>query len=266
MTISEARLLAFVDGELSAAEAAMIKELLESDRELRQREEPLIASRLPYRAAFDCQRLPDVPANLREQVQAWSAADETIPAHPPASRRRWPLLGAALAAAFAAGLWVPVPIRLNPDVHEDLPWVHAILHYQALFVRDAVVDPMDGEQARALLATFASDGGQSVSIPDLRSAGLSFRRVQRLAVGEVPMIHVEYLPDRGKPISLCVLAVRRGDMTVATRRVDGMGVSTWRRQGLEFVIIAELPSQEVNRLAQLVSSGELPVLHKPREG
>lgn len=262
MTISETKLLAYVDGELSPADIAEIDRLLETNEELRLQELALRASCLPYQEAFSSQRLPDVPAELRERVQSLISSDDRSELAPVTRSKRWPLIGAALAASFAAGLWMPVPIRLDPQEHENLPWVHVIAHYQSLYVRETAERVMDDTQVHALLARFTADGGMSVAIPDLRSAGYTFGRIQRLAVGNVPMIQTEYLPANGKPISLCVLAVRRDDAKVSTRRIDGFGVSTWRRNGLEFVMLTDMPEKEVNRLALLVSRGDLPVLYE----
>lgn len=266
MDITEMTLLAYADGELEPAEAAAVEKALESDEERLQQVQALRASRLPYRQAFEAQQLPDVPVQLRERVDSWLALIREPSPERPTIRRRWWGIGAGLAASFAAGLWMPAPMRLNKDSFEDQPWVQAVVRYQALYVRETFDRVSDSpERARSLLAAFAAHGGVRVAVPDLRSAGLAFRRIQRLSVGEEPLIQMEYLPANGKPISLCVLAMPRSDVTLVTRRVDGLGVSTWRRNGLEFAMLADMPIAQMQGLAERVASGELPVLYGPHE-
>lgn len=266
MTINETTLLAYVDGELGPAEVLEVETALAGNDDLRRQADALRASRLPYRQAFETQELPEVPAELRERLDAWLTLKSEPPA-PPDRQRRWVGIGAGLAASFAAGLWVPVPFRLNPDAFADSPWVHAVVRYQALYVRETVDRVSDGpERTGALLASFAAQGGVRFGVPDLGSLGLAFRRIQRLSVGDAPLIQMEYLPSDGKPMSLCVLAGHRGDGTLVTRRVEGLSVSTWRRRGLEFAMLADMPVAAAQGLAERVASGELPVLYQPREG
>jgi anti-sigma factor RsiW len=262
MSVNESTLQAYVDGQLDEAGAAQVEHALALSEDLQRQERSLRAARLPCAAAFAAQKLPEMPPALRLQLESWIAlADESGVAFAP-GRRRWLGIGAGLAASFAAGLWAPVPLRLNP-VPQDPPWVQAIARYQALYVRETVDRTSeDPEQARTLLASFAADGGRHASIPDLRPWGLTLRRVQRLAVDESPLIHIEYLPDKGKPVSLCILAVRRVDAGVVSRRVAGLGVSTWRRAGLEFVMVADMPVSEVAGLAERVARGEFPTLYQ----
>lgn len=263
MNMDEATLRAYVDGELAAADAAEVEAALAGSAELQDQVRLLRASRLPFKAAFDAQRLPEMPSELRHRVESWILLSEESHRDLPVRRRRWLGVATAVAAAFAAGLWVPVPLRLQPVAQQDPPWIQAIARYQALYVRETFEKTIeDPERARALFAAFAAEGGGQVSIPDLRPLGLTLRRVQRLAVGDLPLIQMEYLPVRGKPVSLCVLAVGQVDAGVMTRRVEGFGVSSWRRGGFEFVMVADLPIKEVDGLAARVASGQLPSLYR----
>jgi anti-sigma factor RsiW len=263
MSVNESTLQAYVDGELDRAGAAEVEKALVLSEDLQRQERLLRAARLPCADAFAAQNLPEMPPALRLQLESWIAlADESGSEFAP-SKRRWLGIGAGLAASFAAGLWVPAPLRLNPVAAQDPPWIQAIARYQALYVRETVDRTSEEpERARTLLASFAADGGRHASIPDLRAWGLTLRRVQRLAVDESPLIHIEYLPAKGKPVSLCILAVRRVDAGVVTRRVAGLGVSTWRSAGLEFVMVADMPVSEVAGLAERVASGEFPTLYR----
>lgn len=267
MTVSETTLRAYVDGELDAAGMADVEAALACSEELREQAALMRASRLPYRDAFAAQRLPEMPDELRQRIECWSALADEPDRQLSLQRRRWLGFGAAVAASFAAGLWVPVPLRLQPLAAEDPAWIQAIARYQALYVRDSFERMSeDPERARALLTAFAAEGGGRISIPDLRPLGLTLRRVQRLAVGDLPLMQLEYLPASGKPVSLCVLAARQRDAGVVTRRVEGVGVSRWRRGGFEFVMVADMPVAQVEGIAARVARGEFPPLYHPSEG
>lgn len=264
MTVDEPTLRAYVDGELEAREVREVEEAIEASEELQRQVRLLRASRLPYHAAYAAQTLPEVPDQLHRQIEAWVALCGESERQVSVQRRRWLGFGAGLAASFAAGLWVPIPLRLH-RTPEDPPWVQAIARYQSLYVRETFDRGEDIEHARVLLAAFAAAVGGRVSIPDLRPLGLTLRRVQRLAVGDVPLIQMEYLPPSGKPMSLSVLAGQQLDSTVVTRRVADVGVSTWRRGGFEFVMAADMPVSEIARIAGRAASGELPVLYRSDE-
>ena len=266
MNIDEVVLRAYVDGELPAGQAAQVEAALATSDDLREQEAALRRSQLPYKAAFAAQSLPDVPADLERRLQSWMAMSRASPAEVP-SRRRWLAVGAAVAASFAAGLWMPVPFRLNASQFPDEPWVQAVARYQALYVRETVDRVTeDPEGTRALLSAFSAHARAKVAIPDLRPAGLAFRRVQRLAVGDSPLMQMMYLPAEGKPMSLWVQHVPQGDASVLARRIDGVGVTTWKRNGLAYVMVADMPIADAKVLAERMASGELPVLYETSAG
>src|SRR5688500_5089335 len=215
MNIDEVVLRAYVDGELPAGQAAQVEAALAVSDDLQEQEAALRRSGLPYQAAFAAQDLPAVPADLERRLQSWMAMRREPTTEVPVRRRRWLAVGGAVAASFAAGLWVPVPFRLDPSQSPDEPWVQAVARYQTLYVRETVERiPEDPEGTRALLTAFSADARARVAIPDLRPAGLAFRRAQRLAVGDSPLIQMMYLPAKGKPMSLWVLHVAQGDVGV----------------------------------------------------
>jgi len=267
MNIDEVVLRAYVDGELPAAQARMVESALGVSEDLREQETALRRSQLPYQTAFAAQKLPEVPADLERRLLSWIEMSRESPAEVPVRRRRWLAVGGAIAASFAAGLWVPVPFRIDSKQFADEPWVQAVARYQALYVRETVDHvPEDPERTRTLLAAFAERAQTRIAVPDLRPVGLAFRRVQRLAVGDSPLIQMMYLPAEGKPMSLWVLHVKQRDRGVITRWVDGVGVTTWRRNGLAYVMVADMPMRDAKGLADRLASGELPVLYETKAG
>jgi anti-sigma factor RsiW len=256
MDIDEMTLRAYVDGELDPRHRGVVQAALQGNAQLRADLDLFLSSSLPYRKAFDAQVLPDVPHRLWRQVSAWvGEAGGGSPAESE-GRRRWIKVGAGVAAAFAAGLWAPVPWRIRPEEYADDHWARVIARYQALYVRETVdfvaVEP---KRARELLVAFAQDLNVDLFVPDLGSAGLFFRGLQRLAVRGTPVIQMVYLPVHGKPAALCVRPDPGPVAGVTTDRIEGLGVASWRRNGLAHVMVADL-----------VASGQLPVLYGSSHG
>ena len=264
MNLDESTLRAFVDGELSREQREQVESALPDKPELRQQVAALRASCLPYGAAFEMQKLPPVPEALERQLAAWCAVADTATARPAAfTRRHWAGAGAALAASFAAGLLLPTPWRNQPQVMADTaPWIEAIAKYQALYVR-ATVDQSqdDAPRARSLLADFAQRARLAVAVPDLREAGLSFKRIQRLGYGELPLLQMVFLPERGNPAALCVLPTEQGDVSLNVRRMEGLSVATWQRAGLAHVFAADMSLAQATVIAEKLVTDQFPALH-----
>jgi anti-sigma factor RsiW len=247
MMVDDAALLAFVDGELDPASREKVEAVLAHSPELRAQVAALSASCLPYRTAFERQALPELPLALAQRVNSLVSVSQasSAPAHP---RRHWLGMGAAMAASFAAGAWLPW--RLWSDSSES-GWVEAVANYQALYVRETVDQNADSPARLAsLLSGFDSEQQRALFVPDLRAADLSFKRVQRLGYVGSPLIQMVYLPPSGKPVALCALPMKRADAAVQARAIDGMSVASWQRHGLAFVLAADMPQAQVAQLAQ----------------
>jgi anti-sigma factor RsiW len=262
MNLDESTLRAYVDAELSREQREQVEAALPGRPELREQVAALRASCLPYRAAFEVQKLPPVSQALERQLASWCAVADT--ARPTTlTRRQWAGAGAALAASFAAGLLLPTPWRLQPTPTADTaPWVEAIAKYQALYVRATVEQTQDDAvRARSLLADFTQRAQLAVAVPDLRDAGLAFKRIQRLGYGDLPLLQMVFLPERGNPAALCVLPSKQGDAPLNVRRLEGLSVATWQRAGLAHVFAADMSLAQATVIAEKLVTDQFPALH-----
>jgi anti-sigma factor RsiW len=260
MIVDEPMLRAYVDGELDPVTREQVEAVLANNADLQTQVRALRASCLPYRTAFEAQALAEAPDSLVRQVAALSAVAAAPGAvAPPAGalgRRRALGAGLAMAASFAAGLfvpWRPVPSSSEGD---DAPWVRAIASYHALYVRETVDQPGDApKRLAALLAGFSEQQKLQVFVRNLEPVGLVFKRVQRLGFGDAPLIQMVYLAAKGRPAALCVLPVERPDAPVQAQRLEGLGVATWTQGGLAHVFVADLLPDETLVLARRVAAG-----------
>ncbi|MCX4162450.1 MULTISPECIES: anti-sigma factor [Paraburkholderia] len=289
MKPDEIQLLAYVNGELPAHERAEIEQALRSSPDVAEQVALLHASQLPYREAFARQKLPPVPAGLAQKIddlaRAAAQKDSTpqsgandpvmpqVPGAAPAApvRSRLRFAPAWLAVAFVAGAFVcGAVLRLGPGAAASLQsgsvgnegsarsWVVAAAGYQQLYSRDTL-EYVDGnaDLSKKTLDEIRSEDGLAVNIPDLRAAGLTFKRVQRLRFGDKALVQIVYLPQQGAPVALCVMKETKPDQAVAERRIDSMNVVTWRQAELGYALIGKPDQVDLAALAKRISGNQV---------
>ncbi|MEX3951454.1 anti-sigma factor [Paraburkholderia sp. EG287B] len=288
MIADDAQLLAYVDGRLSPDERAAIEAQLRESAEARKKVTLLRTSQVDFAGAFAQQTLPSVPESLQlgieEMVRAQtgqpaqpssSANDATMPAAeqqpsaPVRSRlRRVPvwLAAACVAGAFVAGQFVRFDALFGPggqgsgasqlaSASEPSPWVKAAVGYQKLYTRETVAYRQDDPALAArVVEDIRRDDRLALRVPDLSSAGLTFKSVQRLRFHDKPLVQIVYLPRSGPPIALCVMKDARPDEAVASRTVDSMGVTTWRQNELAYALIGQAGDVDLAALGKRISN------------
>ncbi|MFM0739413.1 anti-sigma factor [Paraburkholderia xenovorans] len=180
----------------------------------------------------------------------------------------WPKLAVAfVAGAFCCGL----ALRLVPQLAGGngtfstasndsgmTPWIKAAAGYQQLYTRDtvALLQP-DTNTTAATVADIHHVDDLAVQIPDLRSQGLTFKRVQRLRFHDKPLVQIVYLPEKGKPVALCVLKEAKADSAPSAGSVQGMNVVAWRRGQLGYALIGEPGSVDLDALGKQLYNGQV---------
>ena len=138
------------------------------------------------------------------------------------------------------------------------PWVTAAVGYQQLFTRDTLAYAGDNPEAsKKIVEDIRRADGLALRIPDLRSAGLTFKTVQRLRFHNKPLVQIVYLPEKGPPIALCVMKGMNSDQAVAAQVVDAMHVVTWRQAELSYALIGKTEGVDLGALGQRISNGEV---------
>jgi len=258
MAIDDTDLLAYVDGELPPERRAEVEAEVASSAELAQRLRAMRASALPYAAAFDAQAIPPVPDELRRRIRELTSRD---------SRRHagrywaWP----KLACAFAAGvLCCAVALRLlapgTPTVSaaaQVAPWIQAVADYQQLYSRATLTHVTQDPQLSArIINDLQAADSLKVVVPDLRSAGLTFKRVQRLSFHERAVVQMVYLPEQGEPIALCVTRDARPDEPPHARQIGEMSTVAWRQGNVGYVLLGRGSAQALMDLGRRIATGQ----------
>ncbi|MEX3786397.1 anti-sigma factor [Paraburkholderia sp. BR14374] len=199
-----------------------------------------------------------------ESGESWLASGGNL--HRPKPRASLPWL----AVAFVAGaVCCGFAYRLLPQLTGGAimtesndssvsPWITAAVSYQQLYTRDTIASLQpDLRATAATVAEIRRDDGLAVKIPDLRSQGLSFKRVQRLNFRGKPLVQIVYLPEHGAPVALCVLKEAKADAVPASDRVGGMDVVEWRRGQFGYALIGEHGGLDLDALGKQLYDGQV---------
>ncbi|WP_322011199.1 anti-sigma factor [Paraburkholderia sp. J12] len=273
MKITSLQLLDYVEGRLTREECVEVERLVATSPEIAKEVRLLRASQLPYVTAFEHANVPPLPDSLRTFVEAQAALRRNTSAKPDkralADQRRdrggvaaakvaphW--LGAAFAAGLlVAGVGLHVLTRpVEPPASLASSWVAAAAGYQALYTRDtlahvSVNDPVVAQT----VAEIHRDDGLAIAIPDLRPAGLTFKRIQRLRFQGRPLVQIVYLPQQGAPVALCVMQEAGADASPRAAQVDSMAVVTWRRNQLGYALIGDPDAKGLTAIAKQIADG-----------
>jgi anti-sigma factor RsiW len=281
MKTDEVMLMAYVDGELPPDQRHEVEEHIRASAEAAERVALLKASRVDYPGAFASQNVPPVPESLTQKIEAMTRAhvaasaasashDNAIPASvstPVRSRMRsvpvW-LAAACVAGAFCGGLFLRLGPLLDHGASGSMaasnlsPWVQAATGYQKLYTRDTLAYVSETpETSSKTVDDIRREDGLALRIPDLRSAGLTFKTVQRLRFNNKPLVQIVYQPDKGEPVALCVMKDVKPDQAVAGQDVESMHVVTWRQAELSYALIGKPDGVDLNALGKQISNREV---------
>ncbi|SAK50186.1 anti-sigma factor family protein [Caballeronia ptereochthonis] len=265
MNVDDSLLMSYVDGELSPEQRAEVEAAIAHSDELAARAAALQASVLPYRAAYDRQTVPPVPESLTRRIEELVSVSTPQERSGPRGRRRFPLQWAAaafVAGAICSGVLTGYLGGVNPLKPGVDPWVQSVADYQVLYGRDTVANIReDRASTEQVLADIHQRDGMPVDVPDLRQAGLKFKRVQRLNYHDRPLIQMVYLPERGDPVALCVIEENQGDAPVRSSQIGEMKTVTWRANRLAYVLLAKAPSLDLQAIGNSIAGGKTAPLY-----
>jgi anti-sigma factor RsiW len=266
MSVDDADLLAYVDNELPPERRAEVETAVAGSADLAGRLRALRASDLPYAAAFEAQALPPVPDALGQRIA------DLVGARPSGREPRlsaWPRLAAAFAAGVvccAVALRVLQPLQPPPipvaSASQVAPWIKAVADYQELYSRATLANVREDPllSARVILDLQTNDG-LKVLVPDLRSVGLAFKRVQRLSFRQQAVVQMAYLPAHGEPVAVCVTRDERADAAPLALKLGDLQIVSWRRNQLGYVLVGRVLEADLLEFTQRLALGDAPALY-----
>ncbi|MBX4967377.1 anti-sigma factor family protein [Rhizobium binae] len=249
---SDEDLTAFIDGELTAEEAARIEAIVKQDASVAERLEFLARASLPFEQAF-APLLQEAP---HEKLEAMLAA---IPAHkgarsasaPAATRRRF--LG-ALAASLVAGITIDRTVigigRGFSAKDESSEWRAVVADYISLYTAETLAGPVPGRQDQAAqLASLDEKLGLSLSAEAVSLPGVDFKRALLLQYDGKPLAQIAYLDPETGPMALCIVKSDAGPKAPDLENRKGMNVVYWSSGTHAFMLIGHAAAHKMTAIA-----------------
>lgn len=239
---SDEMLVAFIDGELGAAESADIEEWIARDAATAERFDLLARGNLPYAEAF-APLLEAAPRGLDAMLAGIPSA-KTSPGRLSGIGRRG-FLGAAAACLIAgiaidrASLVVERQLK-KPDEGEE--WRAVVAAYIELYTPETLSAlSTDRALQTVQLDTVGNKLGMTLTPEAIALPGADFRRAQLLQYDGQPLAQLAYLDREDGPIALCFVRSDRGAAGPRTERRHGMNVLYWASKEHAFMLIGYAP-------------------------
>ena len=270
--ISDAQLVAYIDGELSAAEYEGMAKALSHSSEARERLEKLKLGGRPFGEAFGLlleaapdDRLQAMFADLvAKQAGPSGTADSgenVVPFRKRSGAGGAPLWQLAVAAAvlalvFTGGLFAGgffnAPQQQQPvQTAEQKPgWREAAARYVALFSKDTLAGmPADSETRQLNLRRVASALGLELSGERIANPVLSFQGTQLLQLEGKPLAQISYLYGDNAPVALCIIKTANPAQPPAEEKRHGLNVVHWVAGGYGFMVIGDVPGPALRHIS-----------------
>ncbi|GAB4231580.1 MAG: hypothetical protein Kow0032_13910 [Methyloligellaceae bacterium] len=257
--VSDAGLVAFVDGVLEGERRAAVARIIRDDPAVRSRHDLLKKGSRPFRAAFD-HLLEEAPAERLEAILA--AAKRQATAAPLRGRterslQRFALAASLLLAVFAAGALAGVQMApfLSGEDGGKAPvqkgWLYIVAEYQQLFSPETL-SLGAGEKERLPQAVAAAGRylGKGLTLESVTVEGLDLRRALLYRYKERPLVQLAYLHDGRIPVSLCIIAGRRAAREPRSVQLEGFNIVHWDSAEHGFMVIGKMPRAALEEIAR----------------
>jgi anti-sigma factor RsiW len=249
VSISDADVHAYVDGQLAPERAAALAALLTSDPELAARISELRAQNAALRDALD--------AVLGEPIPKELLAAATMPAPRAAIARQWlaPALAAAAALVVGVGLGWFGRDALIERAGTPTTFARQAAFAHALYASD-VNRPVEiwASEEKRLVNWLTKRLGFSVHAPDLNGVGYALVGGRLVAGNEKPTALFMYENADKQRLSLQVRKQASGTDEAAFRYVveNGVGVFYWIDDAAGYALSGNVDRAQLSKIAQVV--------------
>lgn len=266
-------IVAYVDGELSAAEMCRVDELLADDPKARLLRDSLRNQGEMLKGLHSNIVEQPVPAQLVQAIRGGrNRTTESAPRAAPelisderrpaavisspsrraggGSARLW-LVAASVAflvIGAAGGFVAGDRYGLTPAPGPD--WLTQVAQYHGIYAREKrhLVE-VSAEETPHIEAWLGKRLGRKLVVPDLSGAGAEFKGARLLGINGRPVAQLIYQTPDGEPFALCVMPSGKGDLTpVAAQRAD-LNMIEWRQDGYAYVVVGWEPEAQLRGFA-----------------
>lgn len=256
------KLSAYLDGELSEADAKAVEILAEKDPEIAAELELLTQADAAFGDAFELMLNVPVPIELARAVEQ-APEIETTSTPVAANQTTAPRFGFGSMAAglalliFGAGIggyatqkYLPGPEPETIEVAMGRGWLAEVADYHRVYSKESrhLVEVPASEQEH-LETWLAKVTGVDVAVPDLSNDGWNFEGGRLLVAASKPVAQLIYTDTNGQVIALCFLeggddTVNDGRSEFKNRIFDDIKTVSWKSRNASFVVVG--PSSGVD--------------------
>jgi anti-sigma factor RsiW len=251
----EARIMAYVDGELDAAGLAEIERAMAADPELARHVRALLEANAALRAAFNAPVHEPVPERLlaplgAQRAQPWRTG----------RGRRWLAMAASIAAMMAVGVGLAVNLgyELPYTITASGPnaWLNSVANYHQVYVRNAaaggerqLVD-VSAEDFDYLENWFGRRLKRDVRLPKLENQGFKMQGGRVTFIEGQPGAQFFYKAVDGDAIvSVAIAQTSRRDTEWSTTKRGNLRVIYWRKGGYVYVFAGDVDKHVLHGVA-----------------
>jgi anti-sigma factor RsiW len=267
--ISDAKLVAYIDGELSIAEHEGMARALAVDSEARERLARLTHGGRAFADAFDvlldaapgAQLQAMFDGLLAKQVRPAEARGRNVttfrkPPPPSIAAPLWHLAAAAAVGALVltgglfAGGFLNAPSQQQQLAEQKPTWREAAARYVALFSADTLAGmPADQETRQLNLQRAAQALGLNLSADKIANPALLFQGTQLLQFQGKPLGQFSYLYPDGTPVVLCIIKTANPAHRGAEEQRQGLNIVHWVAGGYGFMVISKAPAPALRKIS-----------------
>ncbi|MGL4428101.1 MAG: anti-sigma factor family protein [Silvania sp.] len=245
-------IVAWLDGQMTEADARQFSRLLRSEEILAGRTADLMKSNQDYQQAF-APLLDEAPdARMLARLDAHLAG--AVAVRPGVSRRA---LIAASVAFLLTGVGIGYLARPGVDdgieaLHEDASIRDLEAHYMSLYSGETLLDVDSSPSVlRRGLARLAGDMGLQLQESQLVLAGSELKMVRILRYERTPIAQIAWNHADYGPMVLCVSAHKQGGgSAISSEQRYGMNIVWWRSPQYQYALIARTPVAQLQATAR----------------
>ncbi|MHA1165068.1 MAG: anti-sigma factor family protein [Alphaproteobacteria bacterium] len=272
--VTDEDLVAYLDGKFEKEDAEWLEREVNMDRALEERLELMRRGDRPFAKAYDL-LLKDAPNKRLKQILKLAKNPPPPLVKKPVVRPEpvmapveevykepwggWRMLAAAavLLAVFGGGFVTSRFIQLPSELPQlagdpaEQGWRATVAYYQTLFVKETLAQASENAEVQsANLRAALANVGLDLSVGKVSVEPLHFKRAEVLNFRGKPLVQVAYLFNGVTPVSFCIIRGRKPAFDVKAERREGLNIAHWRSSEYGFMVIGDVPQDELNRIAR----------------
>jgi len=254
----ESLLVKYVDDQVSASERELAEELIRTDGSAAEFLKQLEQTRASFGDTLLQPLQPASEASI-SLINDWQPVATNSN-----SKKKFGLMAicASLAAGFFAGHLLTAATNFGSGLYEktkvvevETPeWIRLIADYHLLYVQETVADAtvLPIEQVSSNVSSWLA---RETNIPLLSEQDIHFKRAQQLSIEGDVLVQLAYLPDKDKPVAVCIRKTSTSRNTDVSYSHHGeMDYAVWQDGHHSVVVVGEIEPTELKVIAEKVRS------------